>query len=62
MRVRHAREIGILFDLDGKGAQQRVDAYTQHRQSAAHAIRLDGVFDIHRGRAEMQFAAADLRL
>ncbi len=61
--MRHADAIGVLARCGAANArEQRVEALADRGEPAAQAIRLDRILDIHRGRAEMQLAAAERRL
>ena len=62
MRERHADDVGVLANLQRETLQQRVERPADKRQRAAQAVGFDRIFDIHRGRAQVQLLAAQRRL
>jgi hypothetical protein len=62
MRVPHAHDVRVRVDLHGERREQRVERRDNLAQRDAHAVHLDGIFDIHRRGAEVNLAAADRRL
>ena len=62
MRERHGRRIGPAFDLLGKGHQQRGQLRQDQVQGVPDAEGIGVILDIHRGRAQVDDAAADRAL